>query len=121
MAGEFAQIARAARLAARVTLKEVADKLGVSIAYVSEVERGNRPAPSPSRAIAWARAVRCDNPSSFANAALADRSFVQLDVEAVPDFRRDAAFAFARSFDGLTEEQAEQIQKIVGGSDQNGW
>jgi transcriptional regulator with XRE-family HTH domain len=113
MAREFASLARHARLQSRVTLREVAEALRVSIAFVSEVERGNRTAPTPERAELWARAVHGD-PRAFRRAALCDRASADFADESVPVFSRDAALALARAMDDLTPEQARQIIEIVG-------
>jgi transcriptional regulator with XRE-family HTH domain len=116
MAQEFASIARRARLEARVTLREVAETLRLSIAYVSEVERGNRPAPSPERAEQWALAVHGD-PRAFRQAAMADMVAAELPIDDAPAYRRETALALARAFEDLTPEQAQQIQQILGGTE----
>lgn len=113
MAREFAKLARQARLQARVTLREVAEALGMSVAYVSEVERGNRPTPSMQRAELWARAVKTD-PETLVRAACADLEMVELTVDHLPQHQREVALALGRAYDGLSEEQARRILEILG-------
>jgi transcriptional regulator with XRE-family HTH domain len=89
----------------------------MSVAYVSEVERGNRAAPNAERAAAWARAVRADE-EAFIAAAAQDRESLELPIEeGIPHFRREAAFAFARAYDGLTKEQAKKVMKLLRGQE----
>lgn len=53
----FGAQVRDARIASGRTLKDVAATLGLSIPFVSDIERGRRTPPIPSSARRWAAAV----------------------------------------------------------------
>ncbi len=110
MSKQFAELARAARLESRVRLREIADALSVSTAYVSAVERGERPAPPRSRAAKWATLVKGD-PDVFAQAAANDRAEMNIDEE--QGYRRDVLLSVARALPTLSPETADQIQNLL--------
>jgi len=56
----FGEIARRRRLDVRVPLRRVADELGFTPAYISDVERGVRRPPAAEVVMRWARLLGAD-------------------------------------------------------------
>ena len=110
----YGNLARDTRVRARKSLKEVADALDFSVVYISDIERGNRRAPTTEVVRRWATIVNGD-PDQFQRYAELDRRDVELPINRsnVDWIGNEAAVLLARSWEGLTAEQLEQIVRIV--------
>lgn len=110
----FGDLARDTRVRARKTLKQVAGALELSVVYISDIERGNRRAPSPEMARRWAQIVDGD-PDQFERYAKLDRDDVELPINRsnIDWIGNEAAVLLARSWEGLSEKQLRQIVGIV--------
>lgn len=108
----FGELARDTRVKARVSLRRVADELGLSAAYVSDIERGNRNPPAPEVARSWAELVEGDE-EEFVLTAQRDRPTAELTINRSSARGPEAAFMLAREFPHLTEDDYEEIMKVV--------
>ena len=108
---KFSTLAREYRKRNRRYLREVADATGLSVAMISEVERGNRPAPIYA-AREWAEAVLGD-PDEFEAAAMADREMLTIRYFELSPAQKQAAFFFAKMADRLSDEACQAIKGIV--------
>jgi len=93
-------------------LKELADALGWSTVYVSDLERGRRnpPAPEKIHEIAEFLDIRVDELLDLANE---DRQRVELNLLQKSPRQAKAALMLARSWDGLSDEEADNIVKVL--------
>jgi transcriptional regulator with XRE-family HTH domain len=111
MAGEsFGQLIRASRRRLNKSLQEVADALGVTAVYVSEVERGKRPPFTSERLPALSRILELDL-KELETAAWAQKGMIEWDPAKASDKQVEALVALARG--GLSEGQLEQILAIA--------
>ncbi len=97
-------------------LKDMADKLEVSVAFLSAVENGKKRMPT-----AWSKKI-CDSyhlseeeQSEFTTAIAETEESVEMDLSDVTAQQRELAVSFARKFSDINEEQVEAIKKILQG------
>lgn len=113
MAGAFGKELRKRRLAARKTLKEVADFLGVSIPYVSDVELGRRQPFTGPVIESLARFFGCTDPEvdSLRLSALKDRG--EITLAAPSESKRQMLVALDRRMQNLDESTVKQIKRLL--------
>lgn len=106
--GDYARVQREKR---RISLRTVAQEIGFTPAYVSDIERGNRNPPAPHIVQKWAMAIG-EDVDSFVRRSVLDRDKVEIPVNRDPE---KAAFAmtFARTFDHISESKKAQILKLL--------
>ena len=92
---DFGKALRAARLNWGLTLREVAEHLGVSIAYLSDVEAGRRAPLTPERVKSVARFLKA--PRLIGAAA---RSRMTLDLSDLSPEQRELVALFVESLKG---------------------
>ena len=111
MAGRFGKVLRKARQKAKLRLIDVAEKMDWSVVYLSDLERGRRNPPSADKIVKLAKII--DVPAGILlEAASKDKKRIELPLEAPPKLR-EAALMLARSWDKLTDEEAEKILQIL--------
>ena len=111
MKGGFGETLRKCRQEARLYLKDVANKMGWSVVYLSDLERERRNPPSPDKIRKLAEILGVPA-GILLEAASRTRKVVELPLE--EDSRAsEVALMLARSWDGLTDEDAEEIKKIL--------
>lgn len=110
----FGNLARDTRIRNGHSLKKVADGLGKSIVYISDIERGRRNAPPPTTARTWAGLIGGD-PPVFEVVALMERQSVELsgDREREDAPRNMAALALARSWDRISTDKLNAIVQLL--------
>ena len=110
----FGKVVRDARTAARKSLKEVADQLGFTVAYLSDIERGNRNPPAEGVIRVWARLVGEDVERLLFLAQIERRTVeLSVDRQRVDAPKNQVAVALARSWDELDDEEYQRILDIV--------
>jgi len=107
----FGQILRASRVEAQKTLKGVADCLGWSVVYLSDIERGRRNPPAAEDIKKIADCIGCPA-SQLLDQADLDRERVEIPLTNTGR-SNEAALALARRWTDLTEDQLHHIMKIV--------
>lgn len=110
----FGKAVRKHRIEIGVRLKDMADTLGVSSAYISSIEVGKK---SPSAALVdqiaeYLNLGETDNRKlhKLANEA---RTGVMLNLKGVSKQRRELAAAFSRKFNELSVSEVEDLMKVL--------
>ena len=114
MAERFGDTLRKTRQKAKRTLGDVARMLGVSVVYVSDVERGNRRPFGNERILKVARFLEAD-PAPLIAAADVEKGVIEYAIsKAKPLEARvvgDLVSGLARG--GVTDDQLERIRTIL--------
>lgn len=114
MLTEFGKYLRRIRMDRQQLLKDMADSLGVSSAYLSAVENGKRRIPKD-----WVKKIVSDYSLSEGECAdlqsAADDSAldVTISLENASAQKRDAVLSFARALDGLDDEDLKRIMSSM--------
>lgn len=114
MLTEFGKALRKIRIDKQQLLKDMANALGVSSAYLSAVETGKRRIPKN-----WV-----DEISSIYGLGREDRAELQsaaddsvmdvtISLQNASAQRRDAVLSFARALDGLSDEELKRIMSSM--------
>ena len=119
MLTKFGKELRKIRIEHDEILKDMADKLNVTAAYLSAVENGNRKMPD-----SWINIITEEyNLSSEAadqlqRLAYEDRNNISVCFDRENNNETNLALSFARKFKDLNNEQIQEIQKIL---DKTNW
>lgn len=105
---EFGEVLRRVRKEAGKTLADVADILGVSISYVSDVERGRRDPWASERIHQLARGLGVD-PAPLLQAAATSRGAFQLAAKGVSPKAHAVGLSLMRRWTELSDEQLQEI------------
>ena len=108
----FGQRIRKLRETAKKSLKDLADAVGVSVVYISDIERGHRNPPHGDKLYKMADFFHLER-KEVEEWALKERKRVELDLKDGNGPVSDAALALARRWDTLTEDEATEIIKIL--------
>ena len=110
----FGRMARQIRLERDELLKEMADKLEVTSAYLSAVETGKRKIPSD-----WVDKIsdmyKLDKHTrnELQSASEMSAKDVKISLGNANPNKRQAAVCFAKAFDNLSDKDIERIMRIV--------
>lgn len=107
----FGSRLREARELAHKSMKDLAEAVGVSIVYISDIERGRRNPPQGDKLTRIANFLGL-NPDEVEDLAARDRKRVELELKDDQGAISDAALVLARRWDSITDTQAEEILKI---------
>lgn len=95
-------------------LRDMAAKLGVTAAYLSAVENGNRKVPeSWVGIIANEYRLTEEEVIKLQSAAYENRNSIKIEYDSTNEMESDLALSFARKFKSLDEADALKIQKIL--------
>lgn len=111
MGVKFGGFARERRIAERVQLKAVAEAMGFSSAYVSDIEQGFRNPPSQDKLTIWATALGVD-PEEFILLAEMDRPYLELPLAGEAE-EAELALALARRWGALTSAQRKALLTVL--------
>ena len=111
MKNTFGNLLRRQRTAAGKTMGDLARHLGVSVTYVSDVERGYRAPLTRANIIKTADFLGI-GPSPLLIAAAERQGAFALDADVGPRARAVGA-ALMRSWSGLSDQDLEEIAKIL--------
>ena len=114
MPDRFGDALRSERRNARKTLGDVAKLLGVSVVYVSDVERGNRRPFRNERILKIAKFIKAD-PAPLIAAADVERGVIEYDITKAKPLEADVVGGLVSGLarGGVTEDQLERIKKIL--------
>jgi transcriptional regulator with XRE-family HTH domain len=114
MPERFGDLLRRLRRKANRTLGDVARVLGVSVVYLSDVERGNRKPLSHERTLKVAAFLEID-PSELMEAADRERGFIEYDIRKARPLEADVVGGLVAGLarGGVTDEQLQSIQRIL--------
>ena|ERR1017187_7173340 len=96
------------------TLGDVARLLGLSVVYVSDVERGNRKPLSNERIVRIARFLG-EDPTPLMEAADWERGFIEYDIRKARPLEADVVGGLVAGLarGGVTDEQLQTIKTIL--------
>ncbi|KAB4818066.1 helix-turn-helix transcriptional regulator [Bacteroides thetaiotaomicron] len=116
MLTEFGKALRIIRIGAQELLKDMADKLKVSSAYLSAVETGKRRIPSDwVDKIVEAYDLSTEKADELRQAADNSACDVRIPLNGMSDVKKEAVLTFARTLDGLSDEDLMRIMSTMKG------
>ncbi len=120
MPERFGDALRRARLEAGKTLRHVAVELGLSIVYISDVERGNRRPFTNERILEIARYLKTDAAPLIA-AGNQERGFIEYDITKARPLEADVVGGLVSGLarGGVTDDQLHRIRKILDTDDED--
>lgn len=97
-------------------LKDMADKLQVSVSFLSAVENGKKKMPSPwNTKICELYQLTPEQRRAFTTAIAETEESLEMNFYGVAAGKRELAVSFARKFSDFDEEQMAAIKKILQG------
>ena len=117
MSSKFGEVLRELRRKKRKTLAEVAQAMGWSVVYLSDIERGKRNPPRIRDIKKLAKILDVDPGILLEAAAESERPVA---VNELPPNAREVALALMRKSFDLSEEQKRMILEILNGRVANG-
>ena len=114
MPERFGDVLRKQRRQAGKTLGNLAEVLGISVVYLSDVERGNRKPLSNERILKIAEFLKTDA-SPLIEAADWERGFIEYDIKKASPLEANVVGGLVTGLarGGITDEQLRDIQKIL--------
>jgi transcriptional regulator with XRE-family HTH domain len=118
MPERFGDLLRQQRRKADKTLGDVARLLGVSVVFLSDVERGNRRPLNNERLVRIAEFLGQD-PTLLIEAADRERGFIEYDIRKARPLEADVVGGLVAGLarGGVTDDQLHNIQKILNGGE----
>ena len=114
MLTKFGKKLRALRLENDQRLKDMADKLEVTAAYLSAVENGKKNIPAQWRdKIVKAYKLSEEKSLELMDAINKSKTEIRINLSKHSEQDRNLAIAFAREFDSLNSEQKKEIFKML--------
>ncbi|MCF0217153.1 MAG: helix-turn-helix domain-containing protein [Fibrobacteraceae bacterium] len=114
MLTELGKFLRKLRIDANLYLKDMAESLGVTSAFLSAVENGNRKMPeSWKECLPKKFNLNDDARNDFFDAVEKSSKEVSISLEDVSEKNRDLAISFARTFPNLDEQTVDRIQRLL--------
>lgn len=118
MATELGKLLRHIRLDRDEYLKDMAGKLGITSSYLSAIENGKRDMPSNLvRKISDIYDLSSDMSERLDEFAGKLKKKVEISMYDASQNKQYTAWAFARQFDDLSDEQIHKIRQILEGND----
>ncbi len=114
MPERFGDALRKQRRNAEKTLGDVARLLGVSVVYVSDVERGNRRPFRNERILKIAKFIQAD-PTPLIAAADVERGVIEYDITKAKPLEVDVVGGLVSGLarGGVTDDQLQRIKTIL--------
>ena len=110
----FGELLRDARRKADKTLGDVARMLGISVVYLSDVERGNRKPFTRDRILKIAAFLKTD-PGDLLRAADQERGFIEYDISKATPLEASVVGGLVAGLarGGISDDTLLQIQSIL--------
>jgi transcriptional regulator with XRE-family HTH domain len=120
MPQRFGEALRKRRREANKTLSDIADVLGVSVVYVSDVERGNRRPLNNDSIIKVAKFLKTE-PEPLIKAADRERGVIEYDITKARPLEADVVGGLVSGLarGGVSDDQLRRIKKILRTDDEN--
>lgn len=113
---KFGELMRLLRIKNHEVMGDIAKLLNTSTPYLSAVENGKKNVPKTwIPIIANHYGLGEEDQQELEQAAEESRTQMKLNIQGVGNVKRQTALQFARSFDGMDEETAIKIMKLLEG------
>ena len=114
MLTDFGKFLRKIRIDCGEILKDMADKLNVSAAYLSAVEMGKRNIPGQwINKISELYNLTEEEKSKLNDAADNSAKSITLNFDNISNSRKETAILFAREFENVDAETLDKIKKLL--------
>lgn len=101
-------------------LKDMAEKLDVTVSFLSAVENGKKRMPAAwNRRICELYKLSDDQRKAFTTAIAETEDAIEMNFVGQSLHNRELAVSFARKFSDINDEQADAIKKILSGGKLN--
>ena len=114
MLTKFGKELRALRLERDELLRDMADKLGVTVAYLSAVENGKRRIPDE-----WIQKISAmynlseEKEKKLQEYAYEDKNEIRINMEGITMDQRNLVYSFARRFQNLGTGDIKELQNVL--------
>lgn len=111
----FGKKVRKLRIDVGVTLKSMADSMGVTSSYLSAIETGKRAVTDPvlNSIIGYFSGAGVNAKAELAKAARDSQQSVEINLSGKNQNAREVAMAFARNFDELSDEEFTRLRELL--------
>ena len=114
MLTDFGRFLRKIRIDCGEILKDMAEKLNVSAAYLSAVEMGKRNIPEQwVNRISELYSLSDEEKSNLNDAADNSAKSITLNFENISNAHKETAILFAREFENVDTETLDKIKKLL--------
>ena len=114
MLTKFGKALRTMRLEREELLRDMADKLGVTVAYLSAVENDKRRIPDEwLQRIISAYDLNDKESEKLQKIAYEDRNDLKLNLNGATSDQRELAYSFARRFQNLDSDDVHELQNFL--------
>lgn len=102
------------RMSHNQRLKDMAELLGVSSAFLSAVENGKKSMPEPwLKKLTLEYGLSNEQTEEIRDAALESQNAIALNLKKASPINRELAVSFARQFDEMDEETSKMILQVL--------
>ncbi len=111
---EYAEFLRVLRIKNHENMGDTAKFLGVNVAFVSAVESGKKNVPEEwiGKIVAHYNLNDCEK-NNLISAINNSKTTSKINLVDVPNFKRQVALQFQRSFDDMDDETAKKIIDLL--------
>lgn len=109
---KFGKALRKIREKKELYLKNVADVMGWSVVYLSDIERGNRNPPAKNDIIKLSKFLGIDI-DYLLNLADKDKGFVEVNLKGMKKKQSDTALSIARKMETFGDEDWEELNDFL--------
>ena len=111
----FGKKVRKLRIDVGVTLKSMADSMGVTSSYLSAIETGKRAVTDPvlNSIIGYFSGAGVHAKDELTKAARDSQQSVEINLSGKNQNAREVAMAFARNFDELSDEEFTRLRELL--------
>ena len=114
MATELGKFLRKIRVDNDEHMKEMSEKLGISIAYLSTVENGNKPMPAEWQSkLTKIYSLNLQQQKELSNAIALSEKSIAINLASLSSTDKKIGVAFARRLGSLTKDEREQLQLLL--------
>lgn len=119
MLTDFGRFLRKIRIDSGEILKDMAEKLNVSAAYLSAVEMGKRNIPEQwVNKISELYNLSEEEKNNLHKAADNSAKSITLNFDNISNTRKETAILFAREFENVDTETLDKIKKLLGNTEE---
>ena len=116
MITELGKFLRKLRIDNGEILKDMSEKLGVTVSFLSAVENGKKKMPSAwNKIICNLYSLNAEQSAFFSNAIANSEETIDIKLNEIPTQNRGLVVSFARKFSDFDERQIEKFKELLSG------